>query len=331
MEKLRTAVVGPGRIAVAHLAAIKNNSGIAELAAVVGLPSDRQRTRALAEQFNAHQASDEYEAVLRDPEIDAVVLTLPNHLHKSSAIAALEAGKHVLVEKPLCNTPEEADAMIAAAEKAGRVLMVAQCRRFFPAAQEAARRVAELGRPLDIVHVLGVFVDEAQAAWWKSADATGGLAIGLNGPHVVDTVLMLMGDTPVSVYAQSSRLKGDKWEGEDQATIVMRFSDGSTATGHLSFNMHPGVNERWIVGPSGMMHLRDDRVLTYDGDVISETPLTPYIDGDPSFDEQFRRFAECIRKKLPPQPSGNDGRNVVKILSAALRSASTGEPVCLSE
>lgn len=324
MNKLRTAVIGPGRIARAHLTAIRNNADYAELTAVVGLPEDAQRIEALAAEFGAARASQDPDAILADPEIDAVVLTLPNHLHRDMAERALAAGKHVLVEKPLCNTIEEADAMVSAAEESGRVLMVAQCRRFFPAVDLALDRLHELGRPLDIVHVLGVHVAEAQAPWWKSAAATGGLALGLNGPHVVDTILLLMGEMPVSVFARTSRLKADQWEGEDQATIVLSFADGSTATGHLSFNMRPGVNERWIVGPRAMMQMQNDRTLKLGDETLIEDAFTPYIDGDISFDYQFREFCSAVAEGRSPRSSGVDGRNVVAILNAALRSARSG-------
>jgi predicted dehydrogenase len=265
--------------------------------------------------------------VLADQEIDAVVLTVPNHLHCPIAIKALRAGKHVLIEKPLANTTEEADEMIREAEIAKRTLMVAQCRRFFPGAQEARKRLPELGRPLDIVHILGVDVTDAQTEWWRSANNTGGLVLGLNGPHAVDTILWFMGESPVRVYAQTSRLKGDRWEGEDQATVVMTFADGSTATGHLSFNMRPGVNERWVMGPRGTMRLADDRTLWISGHKVKEGVLTPYIEGDESFDNQFKEFACAIRENRIPNPSATEVRPVIRVLQAALESARTNSPI----
>ncbi len=331
MNPVRTAVIGPGRIARAHLHGIRANSDISELAAVVGLPAEAARTRQLAAEFGAGRAADDLDAVLGDPAIDAVVLTLPNHLHCPFAVRALQAGKHVLVEKPLSNTVEEADAMIRAAEAAGRILMVAQCRRFFAGAQEARKRVAALGRPLDIVHILGVDVPAVQADWWRSAASTGGLALGLNGPHVVDSILWLMGgETPVRVYAQTGRLKPENWQGEDQATVVMTFADGSIATGHLSFNMRPHTNERWIVGPKGSLHLTHDRTLRADGATVVEEALTPYIDGDASFVNQFREFASAIREGRKPLADAAEVRPVVAVLNAALASAKQNRPVDLA-
>lgn len=330
MSKLKVAVVGPGRISRAHLVAIRNNPDVAELLAIVGLPHESERTAALAAEFGARRAYDNLDHALADSGIDAVVLTVPNHLHRDVAVQALQAGKHVLVEKPLATTVDEADAMIAAASQAQRVLMTAQCRRFFAGAQEARRRVAALGRPLDITHVLGVNVDAPKTDWWKSSAKTGGLALGLNGPHVIDTILWFMGEMPVRVYAQTSRLKPEHWEGEDQATIVLTFADGSIATGHLSLNMRPDTNERWVVGPRASLQLTNDRTLLIDGERIVAGKPSAYIDGDESFDAQFREFALAIREGRAPMASGEETRGVVAVLAAALESAARNEPITLA-
>jgi predicted dehydrogenase len=233
----------------------------------------------------------------------------------------------VLVEKPLAHTFESAEAMIEEAERAKRVLMVGQCRRFFPGALEAKKRVAGLGRPLDIIHFLGVDVTSLVTDWHRSAVNTGGLIIGLNGPHVIDTILWLVDARPIRVYAQTARFKPENWEGEDEATIVLTFADGSTATGHLSFNMLPHTNERWIIGRKGSMRLVDDRTLWVGEEKVVESKLTPYIEGDESFDGQFREFATAIAEKRTPLSSATDARPVMEVLGAALRSAKLNAPV----
>jgi predicted dehydrogenase len=325
--KLRTAVVGAGRIAWAHLTAIKNNPDIGELSAIVGVPQEAERTRELAAKFGAKRASNDLDEVLADPNIDAVVLLLPNHLHHPVSIKALQAGKHVLVEKPLSNSTREANEMIKVAAQADRVLMVAQCRRYFAGAQEAKKRIAQLGRPLEIVHLLGVNVPAAQVDWWKSAADTGGLVLGLNGPHVADTMVWLMGAAPIRIYAQTATLKAGHWEGEDQATVVMTFPDGSIGTGHLSFNMMPQVNERWIIGPNGTMRLIDDRTLWVGGEKVIDEKLTPYLEGDSSFNNQFKEFATAIRDGRKPLTTAENVWPAVRILEAALESAKKNMPV----
>ena len=325
-SKLRLALIGPGRISVAHLAAVRAGSDLAELAAIAGLPEEESRTRELAERFGAHKTFTSAEAVFTDPDIDAVILTVPNHQHCPLAVRALESGKHVLVEKPLSRTVAEADAMIVAARRAGRVLMVAQCRRFFRGARMAKERIGELGRPLNITHILGVYTTEPRRPWWKSATDTGGLALGLNGPHVVDPIVWLIGKQPIRVYAQTQRFRSG-WEGEDEASLIISFSDGSMATGILSESMRPPVNERWIVGPNGMMRMTDDRNVWLNGEQIAAEEVTPYLEGDAGFEGQFREFASAIREKRTPLASAEEVRPVVQVLEGARMSAAQNRPV----
>ncbi|WP_033290693.1 Gfo/Idh/MocA family protein [Amycolatopsis jejuensis] len=327
-QPLRVALVGPGRIAIAHLEAIAAARDVAVLVAVAGLPTEKDRTEELAERYGAERAVHDTQAIVEATDIDAVVLTVPNHVHASLAMALLESGKHVLVEKPLATTVADTDLMIAASEKAGRVLMAAQCRRFFHGAQLAKQRIGELGGPVSLIHLLGVYAEHAATAWWKSASDVGGLALGLNGPHVFDTMLWLIGAAPVRVYARTRRLR-DQWEGEDEAVVIVDFADGSLGTGYLSLNARQPVNDRWITGPRGTMRLTDDRTLLVDGELVAHEAVTPYIDGDVSFDRQFREFADAIVQQRQPQASAREVRPVAAVLEAALRSHRTGLPVDL--
>ncbi|HXV92128.1 MAG TPA: Gfo/Idh/MocA family oxidoreductase [Pseudonocardia sp.] len=327
---LRVALIGPGRIATAHLEAITAAPDAATLVAVAGLDHERARTEELAARYGAERAEHDAEAVLAAPDVDAVVLTVPNHVHASLAVAALEGGKHVLVEKPLATTVADTDLMIAAAEKYDRTLMAAQCRRFFEGAQTAKRRIGELGGPVSLVHLLGVFAERAATGWWRSAADVGGLALGLNGPHVVDTMLWLIGTPPVRVYARTRRLR-EEWEGEDEAVVVVDFADGSLGTGYLSLNARQPVNDRWINGPGGTMRLTDDRNLWIDGAPVVEEEVVPYIHGDASFRRQFREFAEAVTTGRVPQASAAEVRPVAAVMEAALRSARTGRPVELEQ
>jgi predicted dehydrogenase len=327
--RVRVALIGPGRISIAHLEASRAGRDVADLAAIVGVPGEEERVRELSDKYGAEQAVIGAETVFRDPAIDAVILTVPNHLHASLAIAALKHGKHVLIEKPLATSLADGDAMIAAAAEAGRILMVAQCRRYFKGAQVARERIAELGRPLNITHILGVYTLEPRAPWWKSAADTGGLVFGLNGPHLVDTALWLIGARPTRVYAQTQRFR-DGWEGEDEAAFIVSFEDGSTLTGRLSESTRPPTNESWIIGPNGTMKLVEDRNLWLNGEQIVCEPLRPYIDGDPAFEAQFREFIAAIREGRQPQASAEEVRGVTQVIEAARLSAAQDRAIELS-
>jgi predicted dehydrogenase len=327
-EPLRVALVGPGRISTAHLDAITHDPAEATLVAIAGLPEESERTQALATRFGAQRAIHSTDELIAAPDIDAVVVTVPNHIHAPLAVRLLENGKHVLMEKPLANSLIECDAIVDAAERAGRHVMVGQCRRFFEGAQRAHELVESLGRPLVVNHHLGVYVEDAATDWWRFASEAGGLAVGLNGPHVVDTMLWLIGARPTRVYAQTRRLR-DKWEGEDEATFIIDFEDGSLATGHITLNAKTPVNLRWINGPNGTLHLADDRSLWRDGVQVVHEDVTPYINGDSSFRQQFHEFASALRHDRAPRPSAVDGRRVVAVLEAILASHAKGQAVQL--
>jgi predicted dehydrogenase len=326
---LRVALIGPGRIATAHLEAVHATPDATHLVAVAGLASERERTEQLAQKYGADRAEHDAAAVLAADDVDAVVLTVPNHVHAELAVALLERGKHVLVEKPLAVTVADVDRMIAAAERHDRVLMAAQCRRFFRGAQLARERIGELGGPISLVHHLGVYAEGLATDWWRSAADVGGLALGLNGPHVVDTMLWLIGAAPTRVYARTRRLR-PHWEGEDEAVLVVDFADGSLGTGYLSLNARQPHNERFITGPDGAMRLVDDRSLYLNGEQLVHEPVTPYIDGDPSFEAQLREFAAAVAAHRAPQASAREVRPVTVVLQAALESQRTGLPVELA-
>jgi UDP-N-acetyl-2-amino-2-deoxyglucuronate dehydrogenase len=325
-SNLRLALVGPGRIATAHLEAISHATDVATLVAVAGLPHEQQRTTELAERYGAERAVHEVDAVIDADDIDAVVLTVPNHVHAPLATRFLAAGKHVLIEKPLATSLADADRIIAAAKEHDRTAMVAQCRRFFEGARLAKETIASLGRPLTLVHTLGVFAENAATEWWKSSAETGGLALGLNGPHVIDTMLWLVGSKPTRVYAQTRRLR-DLWEGEDEAVLTVEFEDGSLGTGYISLNTRVPVNDRLVNGPHGSLRLLDDRTLWVNDDLKLEEPVTPYIQGDASFENQIREFAGAIRERRAPRASAEEVRPVVGLLEAIQASAASGQPV----
>ena len=137
----------------------------------------------------------DWEALARDPDIDAAVVATPNALHAPQAIALLEAGRHVLVEKPMATTVAECNAMIEAAQRGGASLMVAHCWRFHPDVQAMRERIAsgELG---EIVKTrgYGVHAGWGPSGWFADKALAGGGALPDMGVHAIDTVRYLLGD-----------------------------------------------------------------------------------------------------------------------------------------
>src|SRR5205807_3715033 len=161
----------------------------AELVAVADVSAEaRQRA---AEEFGIRQQHEDALRAAREAAADAVIVCIPNHLHAPVTLAALESGKHVLVEKPMALTLADAEAMVAAAERAGRVLMCGLSLRFANSIRQVKARVAEgaVGTPRRVVHrrmSRGMGRDEA--TWVGSQAASGGILPGV-GSHSIDAVL----------------------------------------------------------------------------------------------------------------------------------------------
>jgi predicted dehydrogenase len=324
--RLRIGIVGLGRIAPAHIRAVKRASDLAELAAFVS--RRHEHAAGLARMHHVPKVYDSLDQVLATDSVDAFVLCSPNHLHAAQAVACARAKRHVLVEKPLANSVAEADAMIAAAAEHGVVLMVAQCRRFTEAVLQAKARLEEIGPIRSVVHTLAVRFPGLATDWWASAEATGGLVLGLNGPHVVDTICWFFGQRPTRVQATAVR-HNQGWEGEDEAALLLDFPSDGIGVGHLSFNANYGVNERFVVGARGTMHLTNETRLVINGQVVVDEVYGPYLEGGPNFDAQTREFLTAIRDGRTPIASALEVRASVEVLEAARRAIQTGAAVQL--
>jgi predicted dehydrogenase len=191
MPKLRFAVVGCGAVAHAHLPVLAE-CGRAEVVAVV----DRHLPRAqeAAAQYGIPRALADYRALAG--VADAAVLALPHHLHAPIGVALLDAGLHLLVEKPMALTAAECDAMIAAAERGGRVLAVGQARRWFDSSRFIKRLLDDgwLGEIRSFDMREGVVYDWPAASDFTLRKDAGGGVLADAGVHALDTLLWWLGD-----------------------------------------------------------------------------------------------------------------------------------------
>ncbi len=329
-EKLRLCVVGLGRAGQVHLASLAKLTDEIEVVAVVDQVAELAAQS--ADRYGVRKRYASLAEALADPEVEAVDLCLPHDLHCAAAVQAAAAGRHVLVEKPMANSLAEADAMIAAAERAGVTLMVGQSRRFFPAAMEAQRLVAAgaLGR---LIHVHAAYfglMERPQNEWWHSAARTGGLMLALWGSHIIDYTLWLFGRRPCRVYMEASN-NNPRWEGEDEVAVTLGFADGAIATMVLSWNARPVPSEkalsadwgasafsyeRFVVGSEGTLQLRDERQLFHNGRLV----LADSEQAD-NFAIELREFASALREGRRPISSGQEVRKVVEVMEACRRSA----------
>jgi UDP-N-acetylglucosamine 3-dehydrogenase len=327
-KPVRIGVVGCGLVAQrSHLPAYVESAEV-ELA---GVCAGRLETaRAAAARFGEPRVYEGWQEMIDDPEIDAIDVCAPNYLHAPVAIAAANAGKHVLVEKPMALSLQEADAMLAAARRSGVLLMVAHNLRYVPIyyAVKQAIDAGAIGRPLA---ARGVFMhagpDEfwgATSDWFWQAEAAGGGSLLDMGIHMIDLMRWYIGLPVLEVAAMTARLvKPTPFD--DNAVVLLRFSGDVLATIQSSWSARP-VPDRQVTihGEDGYIAMGRTageplfvHVKQGDGErkealsIPSSTPL-----GNP-----FLHFARCIRGEQEPLTSGEEGRATLSVTLAAQQSS----------
>ena len=322
MKELNIGVVGLGAIGQKHcevLAQIRQ----ANLVAVADVsPELLNKT---AEKFGA-KAYAGYEKMLLHPGLDAIVVATPDHLHRDVTIAAAEAGKHILVEKPIATTEEDALAMMVAAEKAKVKLMVGFTLRFVPHYIQARQAVAsgKLGQ------VISVFARRLNVI--TQAERIGGRTGVLHflGIHDFDMLRWMVGSEPVSIYAEASTSVPRVYPQENEAFTIIRFENGVVACAQIGWNLpksHPGGRDFKldISGSEGSLNMD----LAKQGLEIYSESEAKFPSTAPGLIEEDRAFVNCVLDDTAVPVSGKDGLVALQMVSAALKSIETGLPVSL--
>jgi predicted dehydrogenase len=329
-RKLALGLIGAGRIARAHLKAAQGLSDRVRVVAVAG--RRREPAEAIAREFGIPAVRDDYRRLLQDPAVEAVVVTTPNDSHAAIVRDAAEAGKHVLVEKPMALDAASAEAMVRAADAAGVTLMVAQSRRFSDAVQTMVRRLPEIGDILRIHILFCVAFPQPPTEWWRASAQAGGLVILLQGSHSLDSVFWWLGRLPEWVFATGSRTNA-AWEGEDEADILCGFGGGVVATVHLSLSVSPPVHEALVIGRKGHFRLVEHPAgaafenryrLEHSGQPILEGLQAPSL-----YAHQLREFVAAVSAGRTPLAAGREIVHVMRMLDAARESVRTGQRVML--
>jgi len=313
--KVRLGVIGCGRIAQAHLAAIENLRDEVDLIAVADV--DEERARMAMERFGARLFTSRLEDVLQHPEIDALIITLPNHLHHPVTVRAAKAGKHVLVEKPMALNFNQAKEMVEEAKRSGVTLMVGQSRRFSYAVFELEKNLPQIGSLFRIQISFLVNFPSPPTKWWKRKEEAGGLVILLQGSHSIDSILTWIKKMPIRACAFSSR-QNPQWEGEDEADILLSFEKGELASVHLSLSTLPEIHEAILVGTKGVMRLIEYSTgkpfsfgyyLDLNGKRIFSGDQIPS-----HYTLQLEEFVRALREKRKPLASGEEVLNTMRVL-----------------
>lgn len=302
-----------------HCQAIRRTEGLA-LHGICDVDPDRRGEA--ARDFGA-RVYERLEDVLGDGRVGLVVVATPNPDHAGQAVAALDAGKHVVVEKPMCLTTAEADAMIAAARRNRRLLTVRQSRRW-DTDFLTVRNVLEqdlLGQVFSIDSALNMFMRPSS---WRAEKSMGGGFLIDWGAHLVDQALILAGSPPARVFAiLESRLWGV--DVDTHARVLVGFRNGLQAEVEVS-NISWLPRPRWHVrGERGALVYRGDqaRVRTEDG----ERPVPNLVGNLHAF---YENVAAAVNGGAEALVRPEQIRTVIAVLEAAQRSAERGEAIRLS-
>jgi predicted dehydrogenase len=335
-----------------------------ELVAVVDVEIDR--ARALADQRGGRPFASLRAAVDNLPGIDVVVVCTPTGLHGEVAVEALEAGAHVIVEKPAETTVARTDQIIAAQQRAGRTVTVISQHRFDPSTERvlAAIESGGLGRITSGI---------AAIDWWRSQDyydsgdwrgtraLDGGGALMNQGVHTLDLLIAALG-RPVEVVARTAALAHERIEVEDVAVALITFESGALGVVHATTAAYPGLSARLHVHGDRGSAVIDDDALTYlrreiDGVAVDEV-ATPAgaapadgadghggdadrdgaeggggsTAGDPAqlsgaHRTQYLDFLAAVREGREPRVTLEVNRRSIAVIEAVYASARTGKPI----
>ena len=309
-----------------------------------------ERAQSVAADFNVEALS--VDALLSRPDIDVVCICVPNGRHADIGVMAANAGKHVIVEKPIEVTLEAADRLIETCQKKGVVLSVISQHRWDDGVRELKHLVdsGQLGHLVLGDAIIKWYRTQAyydSGKWRGTVELDGGGALMNQGVHYVDLLQWLMG--PVEkVFAKTGTLAHERIEVEDVALAVLSFAGGAVGVMESSTAVYPGLSERLevtgtggtVIVEAGVMKVRElkaekGETPEYGGKVAGDHASGPGAAGNPAdvsylgHREQIRDVLEAIETGRPPQVDGAEGRKALEIILAAYESARTGRELAL--
>lgn len=322
---VRIGLIGAGGIAGAHVAGYLLNPDTITFAAVADPARESAENRA---GDTGAVVYDDYRTMLAEADIDAVDICLPHHLHKDAIVAAARAGKHILCEKPLCLTAEEAAEVATAVEEAGVTLMCAHNQLFLPTVAKARELIdsGAVGQVYEVRTTDSFYndFDPSNMGWRATAATSGGGELIDTGYHPTYLLLHLAGGSPVEATAMLATHRLSFMEGEDSATVLVRFDNGVIGTVVTSWAYQPadGTEKFSVVGELGS--------LTSDGTTLSHRrrgdaePTVLELDPVDAFGAELGHFARSVLDGSRPLHTQKEGIEVLGIILAAYESARTG-------
>jgi len=339
-KKVKVGIVGTGFVGDIHHASFKGWVHDAEVVAVAS-PHNADH---FAKEKGIARAYADYREMLKDKDIDVIDIGIPNDLHCQVVVNAARAGKHVIIEKPLCLSMDEADLMIETAQKAGVLLMYAEELLFAPKYVRAKKLIDEgaIGKPF-----LAKQSEEhpgPHMPWFWDVNRSGGGVMLDMGCHSIEYTRWVLGKPKVkSVTAfMGQYMHAGKTLGEDHSYAIIEYEDNKIAMIENSWAKGGGVDDRCeIYGLKGHTRadlLRGSSLLTYSEDGYGyaveksgETKGYTFTMFEEvwnyGFPQEMQHFINCVLGKEICMETGEDGREVLKIMHAAYQSAGEGRKI----
>ncbi|WP_096439183.1 Gfo/Idh/MocA family protein [Alteribacter populi] len=335
MSKVRVGIIGCGSIAKnRHLIEYFGNKHV-EIVAVCDIVEER--VHHFASEYNA-KAYKNYEDLLANHEIDAVSVCTPNYLHAPVSIAASQAGKHVLCEKPMATSREDAEKMIDAAKQNNKKLMIAHNQRFVPSHQKARQLIesGEVGKIYSFRTAFGHggpegWSAEGEDTWFFKKDQAFIGAMGDLGVHKTDLLRFILGEefTEVGAFVETSAKQ--QVDVDDTAVCVLKTESGIIGTLAASWSyVAKEDNSTIIYGEQAILRLEDDPVNSLivqykNGDVVKYELggiQTNEEDGQNNT-EVIDQFISAITEDSEPAITGEEGLKSLQVVLSALESSET--------
>ncbi len=343
LQEIGFGIIGCGSMGREHAANLRTLSG-ARLVAISDPVEDACR-RLIAEDDAPHSYAG-YHELLEQQDVEAVIITVPNVLHRAVTLAALAAGKHVLLEKPLAHNIEDGAAIVRAAEHSDRVVMLGFNNRFNPAALALHRAIAS-GRLGDLYYARARWLRREglppPGSWFTSRAAAGGGSLIDIGVHMLDLALHMLGyPQALSVFGvthahfgleRARTAEPGLFDVEDFAAGMITLANGAAVqveTSWASFIRDDSDIRLELLGTLGGACLTndDDNPLsiftTQDGEQVDITPRLPDFDGHW---EELRAFISAIRLGSSSPVPVREGLRILEIIDAVYQSARSGDTV----
>ncbi|HEY3229178.1 MAG TPA: Gfo/Idh/MocA family oxidoreductase [Roseiflexaceae bacterium] len=320
--KIRVGVAGAGFIGAVHARAYIRVPGV-ELVGVAD-PIE-EKAASLAKETGCRPFHD-YDELLK-AGIDIISVCLPPQPHMAAAEAAARAGVHVLMEKPIARTVEEADQMLAVCRAAGVYLMTGFTHHFYPEMREARRllQAGMIGKPLTVLDAMSITYSFV-LPWYRDREIAGGGVFMCNAVHGFDRVSWVLGEKITAVAALVEPTAGSR--GEDYGSVLARFDGGAQGTFFQHWGPYRTVMcEMQVYGDAGMIYVRSwDSIEVLSGD---QRTIQRYYYPDQSLSErtmlgmiaELTEMVEAVRQGRQPEPSGEGGRTSVALVHATYQAA----------